>query len=328
MWYNDEMMSDDSLIPPGSSDPLPVDASASMPSLQPEDRKMNIQKAAEAGRARAEREQEHRQQVESYKKSETKREHTVMNEALEQAHEKKEEKKSFFRMKKQQERDAAEYKLRHEKELGKLETERQARDAKRKNQQKYMNEIHENARIKLSMEQQQNKLKAALEKERSIAEHNDRRKVEEAERLCTSKKEDAEKEARAKKAVEQSDLKTKLYQEERHFRASVSALDLDLRRLEQTQARTHQEHAQMMQAGLIQLRRRKKNLDDQHKENRETLERDAHQREHEVDGVMYVRKTQADVDLRQTIRQLECELARRNNDSEMTYRKRLGDSKL
>lgn len=291
------------------------------------DHSEEIRKAAEAGAERMRREKEKREAMKQEKKDTLKRDRASMNEQLEAKQEERQKKKAFRTFKKQQDQEIAADKLRREKQASMILAAQQERDAERKEKQKYMNELHENARIKQAIEHQKVVLKEQMEKERAQAEHDYRRDVELAERSCAVKKEQAEKDARSKKSVEAGNLKTKLYQEEGHHRAKSNTLDTELRRSSAITFNSPLERDRALDMLRTQIRVKKKKIEDEHRENVEQCEREARMKNDDIDAIMYTRKAQADTELRQAMQSLDAKLARRYNDIEISYRKRLGEVK-
>lgn len=291
------------------------------------DRRDDIQKAAEAGRMQSEKEAAQKNALKQAKIDALQKDQEAMKTKLAEEQLEREKKKQFRSFKKQQEREIAADKLRREKEAALVLEGKKVRDAKREVQQKYMDEIHENAQVKLLKEKRERKLKDDLEQERAQAEREYRRKVDEAERLCAAKKQQAEKDTRVKKSNEQSALKERLYAEETRVRSKLAALEQEKRRQEQMPARSAVERQRALMTLEPQMRIKKKKIEDEHQEKKDALVRESRHRETELETAMHSEKAQAESDLKVSLRSFESEKTRRINEAEMTYKKRLGESR-
>lgn len=306
------------------NDPIPADEPLpEKPQVSPQ-RDEEIRRAAALGQKRSEREKQIKQNIKDNRKAEEKR----AREGVKMVEEKKEAAKEHigeYRVaNKQRVKEIADEKVRKEKEAARQADIAKKAKAEQKKKLQYMGDLREMGRLKQAAEHREVVLTADEERDRKAANFEFRTKILEAERVEALAKESADREVRAQKVILENDMRNKLYQAETWHRMKVAELDAEVHR--QAAQLSHitdpavQRQEAMQAQGLI--RGKRKRLDDEYREKQDAIMQEMERRRGEIDTHYYAARAKAESDRRTAGTNADRELARRNEDITLTFKRR------
>ncbi len=286
--------------------------STGAPKIDPE---AEVQRLAEQGRQRTEREAQIKANIKQDKEFEAEKGQAAVEIVAEKKEAEKEKKKTYRVTAKTREQELAADKVRREKESANILAEQKKREAKRKKEQGYMGELHEAAQIKQAMELKERQANDEADRERTKAEYEHRAAVEEADRVLLRARQDADREAASRKILADNDARAKLYEVERWHRTSLQKLDLD----------AHSQGKKPVTTGPSASQPRKKKVDADATEKKRIIEFEKARTCTVIENEMHAKKTQADAAYRSAVHAADQALARHQEEINLALKKKLLD---
>ncbi len=306
------------------NDPIPADEpAAEKPQVSPQ-RDEEIRRAAALGQKRSEREKQIKQNIKDNRKAEEKRAREGVK-IVEAKKEKAKEHVGEYRVaNKQRAKELADEKLRKDKEAARQADISKKAKAEQKKKLQYMGDLREMGRLKQAAEHREVVLTADEERDRKAANFEFRTKILEADRLETLAKEAADRDVRAQKVILENDMRNKLYQAETWHRMKVAELDAEVHRQTAQISRISDPGQQRQEAMAAQglIRGKRKKIDEEYREKQDAITQEIDRRKNEIETHYYAARAKAESDRRTAGTNADRELARRNEDITLTFKRR------